>query len=103
PDGLCLRVGRGAISGDPRHHLAEPEVPPVRPGVRTVKSKTRKQPPARPRDLALHLPLLVLLALTFYPFVFLLQTSLKDNSQFFHDFWGIRPPFHWQNYADAWG
>jgi len=41
--------------------------------------------------LALQLPLLLLVALTFYPFVFLVQTSLKDNNQFFHDFWGRAP------------
>ncbi|HZO88339.1 MAG TPA: carbohydrate ABC transporter permease [Chthonomonadaceae bacterium] len=57
----------------------------------------------RRRELALHLPLALLVALTFYPFLFLLQTSLKDNPQFFHDFWGLHPPFHWSNYADAWG
>lgn len=57
---------------------------------------------APPRDLLLHLPLLLLVALTFYPFVFLVQTSLKDNSQFFHDFWGLRPPYRWENYAQAW-
>src|SRR5262245_57781785 len=64
-----------------------------------------RKPGRRPRarDLALHLPLLHLLALTFYPFVFLLQTSLKDNAQFYHDFWGFAPPFHWTNYVDAWG
>src|SRR5205085_8828874 len=55
------------------------------------------------RDLALHIPLAVLLALTFYPFIFLVQTSLKDNNQFYHDFWGFRPPFHWSNYLEAWG
>jgi multiple sugar transport system permease protein/raffinose/stachyose/melibiose transport system permease protein len=54
------------------------------------------------RDVPAHLPLLFLLALTFYPFVFLVQTSLKDNPQFFHDFWGVRPPLHWENYAQAW-
>jgi ABC-type glycerol-3-phosphate transport system permease component len=50
----------------------------------------------------IHLPLAALLALTFYPFVFLVQTSLKDNDQFYHDFWGFRPPYHWGNYASAW-
>src|SRR5436190_10336120 len=68
-----------------------------------MKHRSKYRPPARHTDLALHLPLLALLALTFYPFLFLLQTSLKDNSQFFHDFWGLRPPLHWQNYVDAWG
>lgn len=57
----------------------------------------------RGHDLWLHVPLLILLALTFYPFVFMLQTSLKDNAQFYHDFWGFSPPFHWVNYVDAWG
>jgi ABC-type glycerol-3-phosphate transport system permease component len=64
-----------------------------------VKPKPKRRASARQWDLALHLPLLALLALTFYPFLFLLQTSLKDNSQFFHDFWGIRPPFHWRTGA----
>jgi ABC-type glycerol-3-phosphate transport system permease component len=67
-----------------------------------VTKKRASRPATNRRDLLLHIPLLLLLALTFYPFLFLLQTSLKDNAQFFHDFWGIRPPFHWQNYADAW-
>jgi multiple sugar transport system permease protein/raffinose/stachyose/melibiose transport system permease protein len=68
-----------------------------------MKPRSKHRAPARRTDLALHLPLVALLALTFYPFLFLLQTSLKDNSQFFHDFWGLRPPLHWQNYVDAWG
>jgi multiple sugar transport system permease protein/raffinose/stachyose/melibiose transport system permease protein len=54
------------------------------------------------REFALHLPLVCLVLLTFYPFVFLVQTSLKDNPQFFHDFWGLRPPLHWGNYVQAW-
>lgn len=54
------------------------------------------------REVALHLPLFLLVALTFYPFVFLVQTSLKDNPQFFHDFWGLPAPPHWSNYAEAW-
>jgi ABC-type glycerol-3-phosphate transport system permease component len=54
------------------------------------------------RMIWLHAPLLLLLALTFYPFVFMLQTALKDNAQFYHDFWGLRPPFHWENFAAAW-
>lgn len=54
------------------------------------------------RDLPAHLPLILLLGLTFYPFVFLVQTSLKDNAQFFHDFWGLKPPLRWENYSQAW-
>ena len=56
----------------------------------------------RTRDLILHLPLVAFLFLTFYPFLFLLQTSVKDNNQFFHQFWALRPPFHWENYTQAW-
>lgn len=64
--------------------------------------KPRTSNRKRLREFALHLPLVFLVLLTFYPFVFLVQTSLKDNPQFFHDFWGIRPPFHWGNYVQAW-
>jgi ABC-type glycerol-3-phosphate transport system permease component len=55
------------------------------------------------KDAPLHLPLALLVALTFYPFFFLLQTSLKDNPQFYHHFWGLPRPLHWENYAQAWG
>ncbi len=44
-----------------------------------MRSKPKKRAAMRRWDLALHLPLLALLALTFYPFVFLLQMSLKNN------------------------
>ena len=45
--------------------------------------------------------LLILVCLTFYPLFFTLQTSFKDNNQFFTDFWGFPKPFMWGNYADA--
>jgi len=45
--------------------------------------------------------LLLLVALMFYPFYFMLQTSLKDNSQFASQFWVPTPPFHWENYGAA--
>lgn len=54
------------------------------------------------RDLPLHGGLALLLFLTFYPFVFLVQTSLKDNSQFFHNFWALPAPVEWKNYPQAW-
>jgi multiple sugar transport system permease protein/raffinose/stachyose/melibiose transport system permease protein len=62
------------------------------PGTRARKRQER----------VLHAALIFLLTLTFYPFVFLIQTSFKDNSQFFHDFWGSPPPYHWDNYTQAW-
>lgn len=43
----------------------------------------------------------VLVVLMFYPFYFMVQTSLKDNSEFALDFWAPAAPFHWDNYAVA--
>src|SRR5205823_3668727 len=45
--------------------------------------------------------LLVLVALTFYPFVLMVFTSLKDNAQFYVSFWAPPVPAHWDNYATA--
>ncbi|RIK34212.1 MAG: carbohydrate ABC transporter permease [Chloroflexi bacterium] len=53
-------------------------------------------------DLPLHSILVILGVLTFYPLVFTLFTSFKDNSQFFSTFWGPAFPLRWGNYADAW-
>jgi multiple sugar transport system permease protein/raffinose/stachyose/melibiose transport system permease protein len=53
-------------------------------------------------DLPLHLFLIVLGIITFYPLVFTLFTSFKDNSQFYSTFWGPALPLHWSNYSDAW-
>ena len=32
----------------------------------------------------------------------MLLTSLKSIPQFYHNFWGIAFPLHWENYAEAW-
>ncbi len=53
-------------------------------------------------DFPLHLLLIFLGICTFYPLVFTLFTSFKDNSQFYSTFWGPAFPLHWSNYADAW-
>ena len=54
------------------------------------------------KELPLHLVLACLVALTFYPFVFMLLTSYKSNDQFFHQFWALPWPMHWENYRVAW-
>jgi ABC-type glycerol-3-phosphate transport system permease component len=68
------------------------------------------------RDFSKHLLLVILAGLTFFPFVFMIVTSLKDNPQFYARFWGILPfrtgipwleplemtGLHWENYLDAW-
>jgi ABC-type glycerol-3-phosphate transport system permease component len=49
-----------------------------------------------------YLVLIFMAIITFYPFIFMVITSFKDNYQFMHNFFGITFPFHWTNYLDAW-
>lgn len=56
----------------------------------------------RNKDLAKHVILLVLVVLTFYPFVAMLFMSLKDNPQFIHARWVPTTPFHFENFQYAW-
>ena len=44
----------------------------------------------------------LLLVLTFYPFVQLLNMSLKSNLKIKLDFLGFPNPIKWENYAKAW-
>lgn len=53
-------------------------------------------------DAPIHVILLIASVITFYPLVFTLFTSFKDNSQFYSSFWGPAFPLHWRNYVDAW-
>jgi len=55
-----------------------------------------------PNYLITYLTLSLLLLLTFYPFIFMLITSLKSVPQFYHNFWSLARPFHWENYVEAW-
>jgi ABC-type glycerol-3-phosphate transport system permease component len=50
---------------------------------------------------AWRLALCVILFLTFFPFFFLVATSLKDTHQFYHTFWLPAWPPAWQNYHQA--
>lgn len=45
----------------------------------------------------------LILFTTFFPFIFLVMTSLKDTHQFYHSFWLPAFPLAWQNYAQAFG
>ena len=50
-----------------------------------------------------HVILVLFAFLTFYPFLFMIITSLKNNHQFYHFFW--RPivfPVEWYNWVLAW-
>ncbi len=53
-------------------------------------------------DALLHFVLGLLGVFPFYPLIFTLFTSFKDNSQFYSTFWGPAFPLHWSNYLDAW-
>lgn len=55
-----------------------------------------------PNYLIIHFLLFILLILTFYPFAFMLITSLKSVPQFYQNFWSMARPFHWENYSEAW-
>ena len=48
------------------------------------------------------LAILILLVLTFYPFLQLINMSLKSNLKIKLDFLGLPNPIKWENYADAW-
>lgn len=45
--------------------------------------------------------LILILVLTFYPFVFMIMTSLKDTHQFYHSFWLPTFPLCFENYQNA--
>jgi len=49
-----------------------------------------------------HLPILLLLFLTFFPFLFAVQTSFKSFPQLLHQFWIPTWPLHLENYVLAW-
>jgi len=50
----------------------------------------------------IHLLLLGLLVLTFYPIVLLLLFSVKNNTQFFTQRFTLSLPFYWENFVHAW-
>jgi ABC-type glycerol-3-phosphate transport system permease component len=59
---------------------------------------------ARHRDQWILTAILSVLALLMlYPFYFMVQTSLKDNTQFTEQFWLPAPPYHLDNYSTAFG
>ncbi|GAB6936769.1 carbohydrate ABC transporter permease [Isoptericola variabilis] len=60
-------------------------------------------PLRRPRSqVGVHTGLVLLVAASLAPYVFMLVTSLKDNQQYHENFWAPVLPFHWENYATAW-
>jgi multiple sugar transport system permease protein len=70
-----------------------------RAGVMQLAARSRglRRPQVGP-----HLMLVFFVLTSIYPFVFALLASLKNNTQFYSNFWAPTPPFHWENYALAW-
>jgi ABC-type glycerol-3-phosphate transport system permease component len=68
-----------------------------------VKSRSTYRKGFFPRALSLawRVGLAFLLLFTFYPFLFMAMTSLKDTHQFYHTFWLPAFPAHWENYTLA--
>jgi ABC-type glycerol-3-phosphate transport system permease component len=46
--------------------------------------------------------LVVFAIVTWYPFIFMLATSLKTRPQFFESYWWFTFPFDWMNYVEVW-
>lgn len=46
--------------------------------------------------------LVILLGLTLYPFLFMVQKSVQSNEQIAVNFWGLEDPLKWGFYARAW-
>ncbi len=56
----------------------------------------------RRKDIPRNIVVMILLLLTFYPFVLLLIISVKSYTQFEHHPWTITTPFFWENFTTAW-
>jgi ABC-type glycerol-3-phosphate transport system permease component len=61
----------------------------------------------RPTDkllrLAKHVVVIGVLLFALFPFYMMLNISTKDLAQFYSNPFGIEAPFHWENWAKAWG
>lgn len=75
----------------------------------TVQSAANMRSQARTKravgwrnDWPLTIALLFLALITYVPFVSVLINSVKDNKQFFTQFWLPTFPFHFENYSKAW-
>ncbi len=74
----------------------------TQPGSTAAARPARASLRKRFHDAPYHLVLIVMVVMTFYPLMFMIFTSLKDNPQFFRTFWTPTMPLHWENYQDSW-
>ncbi|MEP6984931.1 MAG: carbohydrate ABC transporter permease [Chloroflexota bacterium] len=71
----------------------------------TIAVRSRPTTKARAgwrNDWPLNIALLILALMTYIPFVSVLVNSVKNNKQFFAQFWLPTFPFHFENYQKAW-
>ena len=66
------------------------------------RSKAKRQAAGWRNDWPLTIALIFLALLTYVPFVSVIINSVKDNKQFFTQFWLPTFPFHFENYGKAW-
>jgi ABC-type glycerol-3-phosphate transport system permease component len=67
-----------------------------------TRLRTRRRTAGWRRDWPLNSALLFLAVLTYVPFFLVIVNSLKDNRQFFTQFWLPMLPMHFENYSRAW-
>lgn len=53
-------------------------------------------------QIVIELTIVLLALLMLYPIIFMLFTSLKDNPEFFRNFWGPPSSLHFENFKLAW-
>lgn len=52
--------------------------------------------------LVTYLVLIMMVILTFYPVLWMIFGSLKSNSEFYANIWGLPQTYEWNNYVEAW-
>lgn len=73
-----------------------------RVGVEAPPPVRRRRRKGRTGQLAVGLVLSGLVFVSLFPFLFMLLTSFKTNTQFYKSYWVPTVPPHWGNYATAW-
>ncbi|HHY98584.1 MAG TPA: carbohydrate ABC transporter permease [Firmicutes bacterium] len=54
------------------------------------------------REGILHLAIILLVIMSFYPFVFMILSSFKSTEEFYHSFFGLPQGLLFMNYVSAW-
>lgn len=71
-------------------------------GIREDGAGRARRKRSSPADWLKHGFIVATCVLIFYPFVLMVQTSLKDTGQIMFEFFSLKGPYHWDNYTFAW-